>query len=275
MFRRSLMFPKVFFTTGVVSYWKMESPQINEMTYIPINRHHLMDESRKEQLITILKGQYFGIPNPSEYSLIDYNTALTHTSYSKEKGDRGEKCDNFERFEFLGNYVLDFVIAEILFANTLQYSPKEMNKRIQVTSNCSLDDIETRKNLGIADAVLRGKGTQLTASITADAFEAFIGALYKNEGIDCVRKILSNIFKDEIEKTGVETNPRSELQDLVQKKRLSKLDYLYSHSGLDHEKTWYAQVTIGKKEYESGKGKSKNDAAKEAAVKTLSALNKK
>lgn len=244
------------------------------MTYIPINRHYLMDESRKEQLITILKGQYFGIPNPSEYSLIDYNTALTHTSYSKEKGDRGEKCDNFERFEFLGNYVLDFVIAEILFANTLQYSPKEMNKRIQVTSNCSLDDIETRKNLGIADAVLRGKGTQLTASITADAFEAFIGALYKNEGIDCVRKILSNIFKDEIEKTGVETNPRSELQDLIQKKRRGKLDYVYSHLGPDHEKTWYAKVTIGKKEYESGEGKSKNDAAKEAAVKTLSALNK-
>jgi ribonuclease III len=151
---------------------------------------------------------------------------------------------NFERLEFLGNYVLDYVIADVLYDSS-DLQPGEMNTWIKVTENTNLADIVMRKNLGIDKAILPGTDTKIRDSMIADAFEAFIGAVYKNQGGDTVKEIIQRIFADEIEKAGQNTNPKGALQEFVQKNGLGELDYNYTEYGPDHEKTWTTRVLIG------------------------------
>jgi len=220
-----------------------------------------MEESRKQQILGILRGEHFRITECNEEKLALYNTALTHKSYANG-------MSNFERLEFLGNYVLDYVIADVLYDSS-ELPPGEMNTRIKVTENSNLADIVMRKNLGIDKAIVHGKGTKIRDSMIADAFEAFIGAVYKNEGMEKVKSIIQGIFADEIEKAGQNTNPKGALQEYVQKKGNGKLDYEYTESGPDHEKTWMARVIIDEKTYEEGRGPSKIRASMQAAERTL------
>jgi ribonuclease III len=220
-----------------------------------------MEEFRKQQILDILSGEYFQITECNEEKLALYNKALTHTSYTQE-------MTNFERLEFLGNYVLDCVIADVLYESS-ELQPGEMNKRMKVTKNTNLAEIVMRKNLGIDKAILHGKGMRVKDSMIADAFEAFIGAIYKNEGMDTVKEIIQGIFSDEIEKTGQDTDFKRTLQEYVQKNGLGKLEYKHIRSGAAHEIIWTARVVIGKKTYEEGRGPSKPRAEMQAAKKTL------
>ncbi|WP_054847970.1 hypothetical protein [Methanoculleus chikugoensis] len=113
-----------------------------------------MNESRKKQLLDILSGPYFGIEKASEESLALYEIALTHSSFAN---GTDVPCEDNEKLEFFGNYLLDFVVAEYLHGLKL-YEPKEMNKRIKVTANSNLADIVAKYDLEIDEAIhFRGK----------------------------------------------------------------------------------------------------------------------
>ncbi|KLK87885.1 hypothetical protein SZ63_07615 [Methanoculleus sediminis] len=99
-----------------------------------------MEESRKKKILDILSGPYFRIEATTEEALALYDTTLTHSSLANEMKQRGIMCDDYERLEFFGNYLLDFIVAEHLYSTTC-LPEGEMNTRIKVTENYNLADI--------------------------------------------------------------------------------------------------------------------------------------
>ncbi|QZX48926.1 ribonuclease III [Mycoplasma sp. E35C] len=118
-----------------------------------------------------------------------YEQALTHNSYSNER-----KLDyNYQRLEFLGDAIINKVVAEYLF-NQADSTEGEMTKdRIKIIQSKTL--IKAAKQLGLVDYVKVGfgvKSTALSPKILEDIFESFIGALYLDQGEYAVRKILQD-----------------------------------------------------------------------------------
>lgn len=231
-----------------------------------------MEESRKQQMLDILNGPYFKIERTTEKALDLYNTALTHSSLANERKQKGIECDDYERLEFLGNYLLNFVIADYLYS-TVKLTEGEMTNRIQVTENYNLSDIVMKYELGIDDAVLLSKGTHLTDSIIADTFEAFIGAIYYNESLEKAQEVILRIFHAEIENMSGVKNAKGLLQEYIQAKKMKKSEYVYAKFGEDHAPTWIAKVMIGEKKYGEGSGPRKRQAAMDAAREALQKLN--
>lgn len=230
-----------------------------------------MEESRKQQLLDILNGPYFKIEKDIEDDLSLYDTALTHSSFANEMKQKKKPCDDYERLEFFGNYFLDFVIAEHLYSTT-SHPVGEMNRRLEVTENYNLANIVLEYDLGLDDAVLLSKGTILTDSIIADTFEAFIGAIYINVGLEKAKDVLLQIFTSEIEKVSREKNAKGLLQEYCLSHKMSEPEYSYVKSGQDHAPTWTASVMIGKTKCGEGSGTKKQKAAMDAAREALQKL---
>lgn len=233
---------------------------------------HRMEESRKKQLLNILNGPYFGIETATDEVLALYNTALTHSSLANEMKQRGMKCDDYERLEFFGNYLLEFVVAEHLYSTT--YLPQGgMSTRLKVTDNYNLADIVMKYDLGLDDAVVLSKGTPLTDSIIADTFEAFIGAIYYNASPKKARGVILRIFGPEIEQISGDKNAKGLLQEYTQSHQLEMPKYTYAMCGPDHAPTWTASISIGDENYGEGSGPKKRQAAMDAAQKALLKLS--
>ncbi|MCQ1537832.1 ribonuclease III [Methanocalculus taiwanensis] len=231
-----------------------------------------MEESRKQQLLDILNGPYFRIEKTTEEALALYDTALTHSSLANEMKQQGMECEDYERLEFFGNYFLDFVIAEHLYSST-SHPVGEMKRRLEVTENYNLAHIVMEYDLGLDDAVLLSKGTILKDSIIADTFEAFIGAIYINLGLEKAREVIIRIFPTEIEKVSGDKNAKGLLQEYCLSHKMSRPEYSYVKSGQDHAPTWTASVMIGKTKCGEGSGTKKQKAAIDAAREALRKLN--
>jgi len=156
------------------------------------------DDDRKQQLINIFSGEPFSIDNFSDRALILYDRALTHSSHAKEMRDIGYDCKDNERLEFLGNYVLDFVISEYLYRHFPDFQPKSLNDGIKLTKNPNLASIAKRKQLAFIEGDAIQTKPELTDNIIADAFEAVIGALYLHKGMKRTKEIIIEIFRDDI-----------------------------------------------------------------------------
>jgi ribonuclease-3 len=139
-----------------------------------------MDAFRKAQLRNLLKSLPFEITILKDQTLDLYDKALTHGSYRAD----GNSGKDFERLSFLGNYVLDFIVPEYIYHHYPDASPGWMKPFVESTRNRKLSKIGAGKTLGVNDAILLGTGTGITDDIKADAFEAFIAAMYLDKGIE-------------------------------------------------------------------------------------------
>jgi ribonuclease-3 len=156
------------------------------------------DDERKQQLIDIFSDEPFHIDKFNDRALILYDRALTHSSYANEKKDIGYDCRDNERLEFLGNYVLDYLISDYLYHHFPDFQPKSLNDGIKLTKNLNLARIAKGRQLAfIEDDAIR-RSTELTNNIIADAFEAVIGALYLHKGMKYTKTIVLDIFRDDI-----------------------------------------------------------------------------
>ena len=144
--------------------------------------------------------------NNLNYSIKDkklLETALTHSSFINEHNNK-EYTSN-ERLEYLGDAVLDLVIAEYFFNSNIALNEGELSKlRSEVVNEHSLAIIANDLSLG--DFIKFGKGEIKSGgknreSILADALEALIGAIYLDSDLETTRKIILNIF-DKIYKKG-------------------------------------------------------------------------
>ncbi len=225
------------------------------------------DRDREAELRALLAAPPFAITGITDAALRLYDQALTHRSYANCGEYPGTLIEDNERLEFLGNYVLDFIIADHLY-DTYDLSPGEMNRRLQVTRNTKLADIVLEQGLGIDDAIRR-RGQALTDSIIADALEALIGAIYIDRGLDVAREVVLAIFEDEIAECDTGRNYRGRLQEYVARNDLGSLAYDYRQTGPGNSPVWTARVTVSGIPLGGGAARTKQGAAMLAAKEAL------
>lgn len=205
-------------------------------------------------------------------------TALTHRSYINEHPDADWE-DN-ERMEYLGDAVLDFLLAEYLFLGFPQASEGELTAlRAALVRRETLSRLAHM--LGIGPALLMGHGEQETggrerAATLCAAFEALVGALYLDQGMGAVAQWVLPMMERELGGARVEVvdkDPKSRLQELAQgtlgvTPRYSTL----RAEGPDHAKMFTVQVMIGDAVCGLGEGASKQLAARQAALDALARI---
>ena len=204
-------------------------------------------------------------------------TALTHSSYANQHRDE----EYNERFEFLGDAILQVCITEYLFLNYKDKSEGELTKiRSLIVCENSLHEIGKSLNLGY---LLRmSKGEELTGgreriSIQADAVEAVIAAVYLDKGIGFVRDFILLHFEEIIKKAinnEIILDFKTKLQEFLQKDGEVSIHYeLTKHEGPPHRRKFYTNVVIDSSIMGEGCGYSKKEAEQVAARKALDNIN--
>ncbi len=198
-------------------------------------------------------------------------TALTHSSYANER-QTGRDCN--ERLEFLGDSVLGVITADYFYHNLAHLPEGEMTKkRAACVCEKSLHGFAKQINLG--KYLLLGRGEDNTggrhrASILADAFEAVIGAIYLDGGLENVRKFVLGFIKEAAAKQLSLRDYKTELQEIIQKNPDEHLSYvLVGESGPDHDKRFEVEVMLNSNVVGYGMGKSKKLAEQQAAKQAL------
>lgn len=210
---------------------------------------------------------------------------FTHSSYSHENG--GGK-DN-ERLEFFGDSVLGFVTAEYLMAKypgddegrLTEYKQKLVSRKPLA---------EAIEKAGLGEHILFGEGESRNGEEHHEAarenlFEAIVAGIYYDGGLEQAKKfIYDKLFSlhesdprgNSPKKGGAPDDPKSRLQEYVQKKKLGELSYReISRSGPDHEPVFVIAAELGGKRIGEGKGKSKSEASRQAAENALSGFRRK
>ena len=191
--------------------------------------------------------------------------ALTHRSFS---------ATNNERLEFLGDSVLNFIIAHQLF-NLFPHLPEgDLSRlRAKLVREASLAEIATDLNLG--DALKLGEGELKSAgwrrpSILADALEAIVGAVYLDGGFDAAQQVVALLYRDKlqtIDPKSIDKDAKSQLQEYLQSKKMDLPEYqVVSIEGEAHAQTFTVQCFIKKlKLTTTGVGTSRRVAEQQAA----------
>lgn len=237
--------------------------------------NRLPEEKRDSDLIELLAHPAIGIFNPSPAAVARYATAFRHPSYIREQpGGTGEAGgpDDFERLEFLGDRVLNLIVAEFLF-NEGRMSEGSMTMRMEVVKNQHLGAIVPSLGIGFSAMILVAKRQPKTARIIASSFEAFIGAVYLDAGLERTRVMIMRLMGDELETFSPDDNFKKMLQEKVQKSMKAVPEYvLKGKSGPDHCPEFTYQVFIGKRAFGEGRGRSKAVATQNAALAALHTL---
>ena len=204
--------------------------------------------------------------------------AITHTSYAYEN-----KTKSYERLEFLGDSILEFISSKYLFENYNNLSEGEMTK-VRAYSVCedSLYKVAIQHNF--SDFLYLGKSELASNSnrkaILADTVEAIIAAIYLDSGdIEVVTRFVIDNIKDQIEyashNVGLK-DYKTYLQEILQVNGEVSIKYtIIKEEGPDHDKTFTAEVECDGNKLAIGSGRSKKAAEMEAARKAISIIEKK
>lgn len=198
-----------------------------------------------------------------------YETAFTHSSYCNEV----KNVDNYERLEFLGDKVLDFIVSEYLYLNRHLFEG-EMTK-IRAAHVCEDALCEHSLSCKFDEYLRLGHGEELSGgrrkkAILADVFEAFIGALYIDQGMDKTKEFVNKTVIESINKNECLFNDyKSMLQELVQTSKKSLEYVLVSEKGPAHDKEFEVNVIVENIVYGYGVGKTKKEAEQMAAKDAL------
>lgn len=205
--------------------------------------------------------------------------AFVHRSYLNESKDFEQSN---ERLEYLGDAVLELATSHFLYQNYPDFQEGMLtNLRAALVRTESLGDIAS--GLGFSKLLLMSRGEESTGgrvnrSILADTFEAFLGALYLDQGYPvCVAILEKYLFPRAatVLKTQTYKDNKSFLQEIAQARFKATPQYnLLSALGPDHDKDFIMQVKIGETTYAEGRGKSKQTAQEDAAKNTLEMITK-
>jgi len=201
-----------------------------------------------------------------------YKTAFSHSSYVNEHKVKS----NYERLEFLGDAVLDLVLADYLYTHHKE-NEGEMTK-VRATYVCENANYSYATDLGLQKYILIGHGEQKDGSpkkaIVADIFEALMGAIYIDLGYATARQVILNIVIPYMENPNVTffSDYKSSLQEFVQTEQKSIEYVITNEEGPAHNKTFTMDVMIDGMVYGTGVGSSKKEAEQEAAKYALEKL---
>ena len=213
------------------------------------------------------------------YNFKDKNllkNALTHTSYAYEN-----KVKSYERLEYLGDSILEFISSKYLFENFQNLSEGEMTKvRAYAVCEDSLYKIALKHNF--SDFLYLGKSEKSTntnkKAILADSVEALIAAMYlDSNSIEVVQDFILQNIKDEVEfasKNIGTKDYKTVLQEKLQEHGEVQIKYtILKEEGPDHNKTFTAEVECDGEKLAIGVGRSKKAAEMEAARKAIEKIN--
>jgi len=205
--------------------------------------------------------------------------ALTHKSYANEAVPDGSVRDN-ERFEFLGDAVIDLAISHRLRERFPTANEGDLSKaRAAVVNEAGL--AEVARTLGLGELLRLGKGEELTGgrskpSMLANALEAVVAALFLEHQMEGVLRFVDRCFSEAFLRAAdgtLDQDYKTRLQELAQSLfKLSPRYKVIAETGPDHEKTYTVALTLGDTERGQGTGRSKKDAEQRAAQQALPAL---
>ena len=207
-----------------------------------------------------------------EYSFSDIallDEALTHRSYSSR---------NNERLEFLGDGILNFVIAHELFKLYPDVQEGDLSRlRANLVNKDSLAEIAGHLELG--EVIRLGSGELKSGgfrrpSILADAVESIFGAVYCDGGFEACRKLIIRLYTDRLALTmDLQSlkDPKTQLQELLQSRHFSLPDYQVTNiTGQAHAQVFHVKCSIEKMKIEvTGEGKSRRKAEQIAAGRAI------
>ena len=203
--------------------------------------------------------------------------ALTHSSYSNEH--RLGKLNNNERLEFLGDAVLEVVSSEFLYKKYPERPEGELTKQ-RASMVCEQTLALCARDLELGSYLLLGRGEDMTggrerASVTSEAMEAMIGAIYLDGGFANAKEYIDRFILNDIENKQLFFDSKTILQEIVQGEMECEPVYeLTGEEGPNHNKKFTVQVLIREQVYGTGSGRTKKAAEQEAAYAALLKLKK-
>lgn len=225
--------------------------------------------------------QLAGLENQIGYRMVDRSllrSALTHKSYSNEQPRAALPFG--ERLEFLGDAVLDLLVSDTLFQRYPQLSEGDLTRvRAELVSERNLAPLAQRLNLG--GYLLLGRGEESSggrekASLLADAFEALLGAIYRDGGLIAARMVVEGLLDEQIDlavQDRVGTDYKTRLQERLQADGGALPSYeLIGAEGPDHQKSYLIEVRSGGETIGTGRGRTKKAAQQQAARQALQRL---
>lgn len=208
-----------------------------------------------------------------------FDQAFTHRSFLNETK---RKISSNERLEFLGDSIVSFVVSKYLFNKYPEFNEGILtNIRSLLVNTKSLAEIAKELNFGDLLKLSKGEEESMgrqNQSLLADCFEAFLGALFIDQGIEKTENFILEIFipiAEEIAKNKTFKDPKSLLQEYVQSRRKSSPQYkVLEEIGPAHSKIFVVGVFVDNNLLGKGQGKSKQEAEEFAAEKAIEKINK-
>ncbi len=206
--------------------------------------------------------------------------AMTHSSHSNETGEREHHLLCNERLEFLGDSVLSIAVSRHLY-HTYPREGEGVLTNMRKDVVCAEALARYARRIGLGECLLLGRGEEASGgrdkvNVLADAFEALLAAIYLDAGEDGMTVVsdflLPLVVKDlsELEKSGVDGDSKTILQQLVQQTEGDALEYvLIRADGPDHKKTFEVEVRVNSNPCGRGVGSSKRKAEQAAAKAAL------
>lgn len=206
--------------------------------------------------------------------------AFTHSSYVNEH--RIYSCQDNERLEFLGDAVLELSVSQFLFKQFKTMSEGDMTK-LRASIVCEPSLAAFAEELQFGELVLLGKGEEMTGgrarpALLADVFEAFIGALYLDQGLDTVLDFLNKTIYPKINDGAFShmMDFKSQLQEYIQRDNLGSIQYLIvQERGPAHNREFVSEVQLNGETLGVGTGRSKKEAEQHAAQQALMNVTEK
>ncbi len=213
---------------------------------------------------------FFGIEFNDRRLLL---TALTHSSYANE-----HDVESNERLEFVGDAVLDLIMARYLYEENRHYNEGKLTKR-RARYVCEAALVEYAKACELGEYLLLGYGEEKSGgrqrhALLADAFEAFVGALFLDQGFEAVYTVAEKVVFPYVEKSDEREfiDFKSHLQELVQSDRRELSYQLVSEEGPSHDRVFTTRVFLDEILMGEGRGRTKKEAEQRAAEEALSKL---
>ena len=197
--------------------------------------------------------------------------AFTHPS--SLKSDHDEK--DYDRYEFLGDSVLGFVVADYIFKRKFKNEGQMTEEKKSIVSSKPLS--MATKTLGVEKYMLKSDKLEITDSMCENLFEAIIGAIYLDGGLEEARKFILKNLIEPFYKHGIKVvkDSKSLLNEYTSKNKLGDVKYtLVNKKGKDNLPTFTVKVLLNNKVLAEGVGNSKKNAEQMAAEKALAKLKK-
>lgn len=198
--------------------------------------------------------------------------ALTHSSYCNEI--KRLKNQSNERLEFLGDAVLELTVSDYLFEKYPEKPEGELTK-LRASMVCEPTLALCARDISLGNWIMLSKGEEHTGgrnrdSITSDAMEAVIGAIYLDGGIECAKKYIYDFILNDIDNKKLFYDSKTLLQELLQKDSGVEPEYvIIGESGPDHDKHFVAQVICKDTVIGQGEGHTKKAAHQAAAYNAI------